>query len=82
MVAAETGSAVAVARRVAIMVAYNNRNCGGRQQSTKHGCGSGRDSGRGSGNCGSMAAMAGRGGGTAEGTTMRAAATVTTVVVI
>ncbi len=47
----------------------------------KSGSGSGRDSGHGSGNCGSAALMAGRCGGTGEVTTMRAAATVTTVAV-
>jgi hypothetical protein len=40
--------------------AENNRNCGGRQVSTKFGSGSGRDSGCGSGNRSSVAAMAGR----------------------
>ncbi len=35
--AAETISAVAVAATVAMVVTDNNRNCGGRQQSTKCG---------------------------------------------
>ncbi len=33
--AAETGLAVAAAATVAMVVADNNRNCGGRQESTK-----------------------------------------------
>ncbi len=37
--AAETGSMMAAAATVAMVVADNNRNCGGRQQSTK--CSSG-----------------------------------------
>jgi hypothetical protein len=78
--AAKTGSAVAAAATVATGVADNNRDFGGRQQSTKCGRGSGGDSGCGSGDCGSAAAMAGRGGSAAE-VTMRAAATATTVVV-
>ncbi len=65
---------------VAMAVADNNRNCGGRQQSTKCGSGSGRDSGRGSSDCCSAALMTGRGGSAVEVTTMRAAATATTVV--
>jgi hypothetical protein len=60
--AARTGSAVAVEGSVAMALAENSRNCRGRQQSTKCGSGSGRDSIHGSGNCGSKAAMAGRGG--------------------
>jgi hypothetical protein len=78
--AAKTVLAVAAAATVAMVLADNNRNCRGRQQSTKCGSSSSRDSGHGSGNRGSTAAMVGRGSGTAEGTTMRAAATVTTVV--
>jgi hypothetical protein len=78
-IAAKTGSAVAAA--ATMVVADNNRNWEGRQQSTKCGRGSSRDSGRGSGNCGSEAATAGRGGSTAEVTRMKAAATATTVVV-
>jgi hypothetical protein len=62
-------------------VADNNRNCRGRQQSTKCGRGSNGDSGRGSSNHGSAAMTALRGSGVAEVTTMRAAATATTVVV-
>jgi hypothetical protein len=54
---------------------------GNNHQSVAGGIGSGRDSGRGSGNCCSLAAMAGRGSSTAEVTTMRAAATATTMVV-
>ncbi len=75
---AKTGSAVAAAVAVAMAVADNNRNCGGRQQSTKCSISSSGDSGRGSGNCDSAAVMAGMGGGTAEVTTMRAATTATT----
>ena len=66
---------------VAMAEADNNRNCGGRQQSTKCGRGSNGDSGRGSSDHGSMATMAGRGSGAAEVTAMRAAATATTAVV-
>jgi hypothetical protein len=62
-------------------VADNNRNCGGRQQSTKCGRGSNGDSGRGSSNHGSAATMAGRGSGAMEVSTMRAAAMGTTAVV-
>jgi hypothetical protein len=51
------------------------------QQSTKCGSGSGGDSGRGSGDHGSAALTACRDGGAAEVTTIRAAATSTTVVV-
>jgi hypothetical protein len=79
--AAKTGSVVAVVATVAMAVADNNRNCGGRQQSTKCGSSRNRDSGCVSSNCGSTAAMAGRGGGMAEVTTMRPAETATTVVV-
>jgi hypothetical protein len=81
--AAKTGSAVAAAVTVAKEVADNNRNCGGWQQSTNAAgsIGSSRDSGRGSSNCCSMAAMAGRDGGAAEVTKMRAEATATIVVV-
>jgi hypothetical protein len=79
--AAKTDSAVAVTATVARAVADNNRNCGGRQQSTKCVRGSNGDSGRGSSNHGSAAMMAGRGSSTVEVTTMRAAATATTVVV-
>ncbi len=66
---------------MAMVVADNNRNCGGRQQSTKCVRGSNRDSGCGSRDHGSAATMAGRGSGAAEVTTMRAAATATTAVV-
>jgi hypothetical protein len=61
--AAEAVSAVAAAATMAMAVADNNRNCGGRQQSTSGADGSGRssDSGRASGDCCSAAAMAGRG---------------------
>jgi hypothetical protein len=79
--AANTGSAVAAAATVAMVVADSNRHCGGRQQSTKCCIGSSGDSGRGSRDRGSLAATAGRSGGATEVTTMRAAATVTTVVV-
>jgi hypothetical protein len=51
---------------VAMAVADNNRNCRGRQQSTKCSRGSNGNSGRGSSNHGSMAMMAGRGSGVAE----------------
>ncbi len=82
MVTAEkTGSMVTTAATVAMAVVDNNRNCIGRQQSTNCGSGSGGDSGRGSGNCSSVAVTAGRDGGAAEVTAMRAASTVTTVVV-
>jgi hypothetical protein len=77
----ETESVVAAVATVAIAVADNNRNCGGRQQSTKCGRGSNGDSGRGSSNHGSTATMAGKGIGAAEVTTMRAAAMTTTMVV-
>ncbi len=66
---------------VAMVVADNNRNWRGRQQSTKCSRGSNGDSGRGSSNHGSTATTAGRGSGTAELTTMRAAAKATTAVV-
>jgi hypothetical protein len=66
---------------VAMAVADNNRNCGGRQQSMKCGSGSGGDSNRDSGDRGSAASTAGRGSGAAEVTTMRAAATAITLVV-
>jgi hypothetical protein len=79
--AAETGSAVAAAVTVAMAVADNNRNCGGRQQSTKCCSGSSRDSGHGSSNRDTMALTAGRVGIMVEVTTMRAEALVTTVVV-
>ncbi len=78
---AKTGSAVAAAATVAMVVADNNRNCGGRQQSTKCGSGSGEDNGRGSGDRVTAALIASRGGGVAEVITMRAVATATTVVV-
>jgi hypothetical protein len=83
VMAAKTGSAVAVAVTMAMVmvVADNNRNCRGRQQSTKCSIGSGGDSSHGSSNCDSAALTAGRGGSAAEVTTMRAAATATTVVV-
>jgi hypothetical protein len=55
------GSAVEAAVTVATAVADNNRNCRGRQQSTKCGSSSGRDRSCGSGNHGSATAMAGRG---------------------
>ncbi len=60
--AAQTGSGMAAAGTVAMAVAVNNRNCGGRQQSTKCGSGHGGDSGPDSGNRASVALMAGRGG--------------------
>ncbi len=78
---AERGSALAMVATVATAVAVKYRNCRDRQQSIKCGSGSSGDSGRGSGNRGSAAAMAGRGGSTAEVTMMRAAAPATTVVV-
>ena len=81
MMATKTGSAVAAAVTVAMTVPYNNRNSGGRQQSTKCSRGSNGDSGLGKGDRGSTAAMAGRGGSAGEVATMRAAATATTVVV-
>jgi hypothetical protein len=61
--AAEAISVVAAAATIAMAVAVNNRNCGGRQQSTSGAGGSIRssDSGRASGNRCSAAAMAGRG---------------------
>ena len=73
------GNSVAAAATVAMVVADNNRNCGAgnNQQNAAGSTGSGRDSGRGSGNRCSVAATAGRGGSTAEVTTMRAAATAT-----
>jgi hypothetical protein len=76
---AETVSVVAVAATVAMAVADNNRNCGAGNNKKKGAGsrGSGGDSGRGSGNRSSMAATVGRGGGAAEVTTMRAAATAT-----
>ncbi len=77
--ATKTGSGVAAAATVAMAVADNNRYCGGREQSTICGSSSGRDSGRGSKDLGSMAATAGRGGGAVEVTAMRAVATATTV---
>ncbi len=49
--AAKKGSEVAAAATVAMVVTDNNRNCGGRQQSSKCGSGSGKDRGWGSGNC-------------------------------
>jgi hypothetical protein len=54
---------------------------GNNQQNVAGKSGSSGDRGHGSGNCSSTAAMAGRGGGTAEVTMMRAVATSTTVVV-
>jgi hypothetical protein len=59
--AVKTGSAVAAVATVAMAVADNNRNCRGRQQSTKCGSGSGEDSGRDSSNRGSAAATVCRG---------------------
>jgi hypothetical protein len=61
--AAEAVSAVAAAATMAMAVADNNINCGGRQQSTSGAGSSGRssDSGRASGDRCSMVAMAGRG---------------------
>jgi hypothetical protein len=56
---AGTGLAVAAAVTVAMTAADNNRNCGGRQPSTKWGSSSGKDSGHGSGNSDSVPAMAG-----------------------
>jgi hypothetical protein len=79
--AAEAGSAVALVATEAMAVADDNRNFGGGQQLTKCGRGSNRDSGLGSGDHGSAALTAGRGGSMAEVTMMRAAATETTVVV-
>jgi hypothetical protein len=82
--AAETGLAVAAAVTVAMAVADKNRNCRGRQQQQKNVAGgrrSGRYRGCGSSNRCSMAAKAGRGSGAAEVTTIRAAATATTVVI-
>jgi hypothetical protein len=79
--ASKTESAVAAAATVAIAVADNNRNCGGRQQSTKCGKGSNGDSGHGSSDHGSVAMMADRGSGVAKVTTMMAMAMATTVVV-
>ncbi len=79
--AAKTESAVAAATTVAMVVADNNRNCGGRQQSSKCGRGRNGDSSRGSRDHGSAATMAGRGSGAAEVTTMRVAAMATTLVV-
>ncbi len=81
--AAETGSVVAAAAEVAMAAADNNKNCGGRQQSTNCGSADGSGgSGCGSSNCGSLAATAGLGGGAVEVTTMRVMATDATVVVI
>jgi hypothetical protein len=79
--AAKIGSAAAAAATVAMAVTDNNRNCRGRQQSTKCGSNCGGDSGRGRGDHGSTALMAGSASEAAEVTTMRAAATATTVVV-
>ncbi len=79
--AAETESAVAAAATVAMAVADNKRNCGGRQQSTKCSRGRNGDSCRGSSDHGSAPTRAGRGSGTGEVTMMRAAATATTAVV-
>jgi hypothetical protein len=64
---------------VARAVADNNINCGAgiNQQNAAGGSGSSGDSGRGSGDRCSAAATAGRAGGAAEVTTMRAAATAT-----
>ncbi len=76
--AAKTGPAVAVAT-VAMAVADNNRNCEGRQQSSECSSGSGGDSGCGSSNRGSAAAMVGKGSCVVEVTMIGAVATVTTV---
>ncbi len=64
---------------VAMAAADSNRNCRGRQQSAKYSSSSSKDSCCGSGDCGSVVTIAGRGGSMAE-VTMRAAAIVTTVV--
>jgi hypothetical protein len=79
MRADNSGDSVAAAATVAMSVADNNRNCGAgnNQQNAADGSGSSGDSGRGSGDRCSAAAMAGRGGGMAEVTTMQAAATAT-----
>ncbi len=77
---AEGGSdSVAAAAMVAMAVADNNINCraGNNQQNAAGSSGSSGDSGRGSGDRCSAAATAGRAGGAAEVTTMRAAATAT-----
>ncbi len=79
--AAKTESVVAAAVTVAMAVAHNNRNCGGRQQSTKCNRGSNGDSSCGSSNHGSTATTAGRGSGVGEVKRMRAATTMTTAVV-
>jgi hypothetical protein len=78
--AAKTESAVAAEGTVTMAVADNNRNCGGRQQSTKCGRGSNGNSSHGSSNHGSAATTAGRGSSAAEVTMMRAAAMATTAV--
>ncbi len=74
-----SGDSVAAGATVAMAVADNNRNCvaGNNQQNAAGGSGSSGDSGRGSRDRCSAAATAGRGGGAAEVTTMRAAATAT-----
>jgi hypothetical protein len=59
---AKTGSAMVVAATMAMAVTDKNRNCMGRQQSTKWGSGSSGDSGCGSGICSSVALTTGRGG--------------------
>ncbi len=79
--AAETRSTVAEVATVAMAVADNNRNCGGRQKSTKCSSSVSGDSGHGCINCGSAAAMTDRDGGTAEVTTIKVVATAKTVVV-
>jgi hypothetical protein len=78
---AKTGSVGAAVATVAKAVADNNRNCEGRQESTKWGSGSGGYSSCGSVNCGSADLTAGRGSCTAEVAMMRTASTVTTAVV-
>jgi hypothetical protein len=79
--AAKTGSSGAAVATVAMAVADNNRNCKGRQESTKWGSDSGGYSSRGSVNCCSVAFMAGRGGCAAEVAMMRTVSRATTVVV-
>ncbi len=55
----KTGAVVAVVATVAMVATDNNRDGGGRQQSTKcgSGSGSGRDNGHCNGNFGSVAVM-------------------------
>ncbi len=77
----KTGSVVAAVATVAMMVADNNRNCRGRQQSTKCSSGSGRDSRCGSVDRGSTPVTAGKVGCAVEVTTTRTVSTATTVVV-